>query len=113
MVELPSMHRTLIPAAILALQLTAAAAEAGEISFLGGDGASVERAILVKGAAGEGDGVAAEYAWLRQHLPEGSRPLGQGLLNQGERAYDCITVALPDGRQQSFYFDITEFFGHY
>jgi hypothetical protein len=103
------MRRCLALVAVTLLPATLAVA--GEISYAGGDGSSVERAIVIEGASGEGEGVAAEYAWLRQRLPAGSRTDGQALLTRGQRAYDNINVMLPDGRRQSYYFDITEFFG--
>ncbi|MFO1061662.1 MAG: hypothetical protein U1E53_32415 [Dongiaceae bacterium] len=105
------MRRILALAALLLMP--AALAVAGEVSYAGGDGSSVERAIVIKGASGEGEGIAAEYAWLRQHLPAGSRPAGQALLTRDQRAYDSIDIVLPDGRRQSYYFDITGFFGRY
>jgi hypothetical protein len=84
-------------------------AAAGPVTFAGGDGSSVAEAILVKGAT-EASGVAAEYQWLRDHLP-GCRPERQVLLDVGGRRYDQLDVVMPNGERRSVFFDITEFFG--
>lgn len=85
------------------------------IQFKGGDGSSVAHAVLIHGAHKEKDGVAAEY-WYVSHL------LGvhgvdwhvhmQALLNKNGHAYDMLEVA-SHGATRRFYFDISEFFGHF
>ena len=87
----------------------AATAATGPVTFARGDGSSVAEAILVKGA-NEATGVAAEYQWLRDHLP-GCRPERQVLLDVGGRRYDQLDVVMPNGERRSVFFDITEFFG--
>jgi len=87
----------------------AATAATGPVTFAGGDGSSVAEAILVKGAT-EATGVAAEYQWLRDHLP-GCRPERQVLLDVGGRRYDQLDVVMSNGERRSVFFDITEFFG--
>ena len=89
----------------------AATAAAGPVTFAGGDGSSAAEAILVKGAT-EATGVAAEYQWLRDHLP-GCRPERQVLLDVGGRRYDQLDVVMPNGERRSVFFDITEFFGKF
>ncbi len=84
-------------------------AAAGPVTFAGGDGSSIAAAILVKGA-NEATGVAAEYQWLRDHLP-GFRPEQQALLGVGDRKYDQLDGVMPTGERRSVFFDITEFFG--
>lgn len=74
-----------------------------------GDGSSFATAIVIA-AADEGAGVAAEYAWIKAHLP-GGRPAGQGLLTHEGKPYDVIHVQLPDGSKRDVYFDISGFFG--
>ena len=73
------------------------------------DGHSFETAIVIN-ASNESTGVAAEYAWIRAHLP-GSRPAGQAVLNHAGKMYDLIHVKLPNGSMRDVYFDITGFFG--
>lgn len=67
------------------------------------DGSSPERAIAVKS-------IKEEYDWVYAKYPQ-SRVVKQALISQGKRHYDLLTVALPDGRREEFYFDITSFFG--
>jgi hypothetical protein len=81
----------------------------GTISYTGGDGLSVEHAVVINGATGEGDGVKAEYTWLRQHY-QAYRLLRQGLRNENGRAYDEMDIATPEGNR-SVFFDITSFYG--
>src|SRR4029077_4065202 len=39
------------------------------VTCAGGDGLSCETRVVIRGAAGEMDGVAAEHAWLRARYP--------------------------------------------
>jgi len=84
------------------------------ITFEGGPGNTIERAVIIRGAPDEALGVEAEYAYLAQKF---GRPgidwelVGQGLLEPGHRKYDEMHIKLADGTQRTIYFDITEFFG--
>ena len=82
----------------------------GAIVFQGGDGSSIERAVLIKNAKGEEDGVAAESHWVRTVHP-GWRKGDQALLSDKGRSYDRIEYRTPNGETKTLYFDITEFFG--
>lgn len=79
-----------------------------EVTFAGGDGSSLEKAVLIQGAT-EATGVPAEYAYLRRHYP-GSGVTKQSLLNEKGRIYDALDFVW-NGKSQTIYFDITEFFG--
>jgi hypothetical protein len=77
----------------------------------GGDGSSLEKAIVIKGAKGEEDGVHAEYAYLSQHFP-GAKPGQQSLQGGGKgKKYDGLEFTTGSGERKTLYFDITVFFG--
>ena len=73
------------------------------------DGSSMARAIVIE-AQGDREGTAAEFEWVSVHFP-GSKPSGQGLLNDGERYYDAIDFVTASGEQKRAYFDITGYLG--
>lgn len=81
------------------------------IRFTGGDGSSIEKAVVILGAT-EATGVGAEYLWLNAHFPEW-KGRDQSLLNQGKRVYDVMNFTMPDGSRHTVYFDITDYFGKY
>ena len=73
------------------------------------DGSSIERAIVII----ENDttrGIAAEYSWSEEHMPE-YRVVGQALLKKNDSVYDRIDVQNEAGDIRSIYFDIKSFFG--
>ena len=73
------------------------------------DGSSIERAIVII----ENDttrGIAAEYSWIEEHMPE-YRVVGQALLKKNDSVYDRIDVQNEAGDIRSIYFDIKNFFG--
>ena len=76
----------------------------------GGDGSSIEQAIVITGAANTLEGIAKESEWIRQNL-RGWRKVGQALLQADGRRYDRIDLAGPNGATKAIYFDITSFFG--
>jgi hypothetical protein len=88
----------------------AAPAKKAESTSVGiGDGRSFGTAVVIN-VPDEGAGVAAEYAWIREHIP-GGRPEGQVLQHHGGKVFDMIHVKLPDNSLRDIYFDITGFFG--
>jgi hypothetical protein len=83
---------------------------AGPVQFAGGDGSSVESAVVIGGAKHEKDGIAAEHSYLSQHF--GSWFLKrQVLVNQKDRVYDRMEITDQNGKQRVVFFDITDFFG--
>jgi hypothetical protein len=83
------------------------------IKFTGGDGLSIEDAIVIEGAANESEGVGAEYAYLSLVFgPQGSgwNLVSQSLLEDKGRAYDAMEIETR-GATETYYFDITSFFG--
>ena len=81
------------------------------VSFSGGDGSSLEKAIIVK-APDEEAGVHAEHEYIRQHFP-GSTEGSQSLSNVKGRAYDTIEIKTASGEKKTLYFDITAYFGKF
>ena len=78
-------------------------------SYSGGEGASHEQAVIIKGAKNEEVGVAAEYAWLRKRYP-GYRTNSQSASSSDGKHYDMIEITTPEGIKR-VYFDITDFYG--
>jgi len=90
----------------------AASSPSAGISYGGGDGTSMERAIVILGARNSAVGIRAEYNWLQAKYP-GYKRKSQALLSNSGKSYDLLEVELPDGRVAKFYFDITAFFGKF
>src|SRR5262249_48498322 len=80
------------------------------VTFAGGDSLSCETRVVIRGAAGEMDGIAAEHAWLRAKYP-GSKLRKQSLIKCAEQPADQMSIATSDGRTVDVYFDISDFFG--
>ena len=82
---------------------------AGPVEFAGGDGGSIESAVVIRGAKHESEGISAEHRYLSAHF--GSWFLKrQALINQKGRVYDQMEITDQNGNQRSVYFDITDFF---
>lgn len=112
------MKRLLLGTYLIALPLLCLSAPAyssiptptpAAVSFAGGDGISLTKAVVILGAT-ESTGVHAEYVWLGQHYP-GWKGTNQSLLNQDGKVYDVMDFTLPDGSKHTIYFDITDYFG--
>lgn len=80
------------------------------IRFEGGDGSSMEKAIILKGASSSLGGVPAEYEWIRDNLP-GCKVRMQSFNKRENKMYDVMICSCSDGRTETVYFDITDFFG--
>ena len=81
------------------------------ITYSGGDGSTLEKAVIIKGAT-EATGVDAEYAYLQKHFP-GCKTGSQSLQNLKGKAYDVLEYTPAGGKKQMIYFDITAFFGKF
>jgi len=88
----------------------AATAAPKGVTFAGGDGLSCETRVVIRGAAGEMEGIAAEHAWLRAKYP-GSKLRLQALTKCAEQPADQMSITTADGRAVDVYFDISDFFG--
>ncbi len=82
----------------------------GKIVYEGGDGSSMEKAVIIKNASNEEEGVAAESRWISKVHP-GWKKGKQGLFNKNGKAYDKIEYTTPTKEIQTLFFDITDFFG--
>ena len=82
------------------------------IAFQGGDGSSIEKAIVIAGAHNESDGVASEYAWLSRHYA-GYGMKKQALLQANGKSYDRLDFTTAHGEAKTVYFDISGFFGKF
>ena len=81
--------------------------------FSGGDGSSLEQAVIVSPGGPPGTGMlgpSLEYAWINRFLP-GARPSGQRLLHANGKPYDVLEVQMPSGETKEVYFEISSFFG--
>jgi hypothetical protein len=87
------------------------AAAANTVTYSGGDGSTIEKAVLIQ-APDTQAGVRAEYTWLKQKYP-GYKRISQALRTPDGKAYDLIKIETTDGQQLSVYFDITAFFGKF
>ena len=82
----------------------------GHLVFEGGDGSSIEQAVVIRNAKDEEEGVGAETKWIGKVHP-GWRKGDQALLGEKGKRYDQIEYTMPDGKTTTIFFDITEFFG--
>lgn len=80
------------------------------IRFTGGDGTSVESAVVIEGARNEQEGVTAEGYWQFRNRP-GWEKGDQALIKSDTRQWDRITYISPQGVEAIIFFDITGFFG--
>jgi len=88
-----------------------------KVVYEGGDGSSVENAIIIRNLTTTRDGIAAVYAYIEKQL--GTRNKDWKLVMQSkatinERHYDFVTVEkISDDTQITYTFDITDFFGKF
>lgn len=79
------------------------------ITYLGGDGSSFEKAVVIAGAKSSMDGVPAEGKWLKKKYGH-YEMLQQGLIKEGGKFYDVVTIRTKKGKELVVYFDISGFF---
>ena len=80
-----------------------------KVRYEGGDGTSFDAAIVVQDAQGEGEGVIAEYVWLKKNYGDWN-PRDQSLVSNNDRKYDVIEIS-KGAETKRVYFDITSFIG--
>jgi hypothetical protein len=73
----------------------------------------METAVVIQGATGSRDGIAAEYAYLEKQF--GQRNVDwklkrQSLRHHQGKHYDLMEIILKDGSPKEILFDITGFF---
>ena len=74
-----------------------------------GDGTSIAKAVVIRSARNETEGLKAEERWIKEHH-HGWRQALQMLVQQGGRYYDQVRYVTSSGEQITIYFDITDFF---
>jgi hypothetical protein len=84
-------------------------AEEPAVSYAGGDGSSLEKAIVIK-APDEVSGLNAEQTYISNHYGR-YQQVTQGLSLMKGRRFDMITFKTSDGKEHTLYFDITGFYG--
>lgn len=87
-----------------------------KVTYEGGDGKTMETAIIVK-AANERDGIAAEYAYvatLYGQVRSNWNLVAQYSSSKNNKQYDVLKIKLTKNDQiVEIYFDITEFYGKF
>ena len=80
------------------------------VIFSGGDGNGCDRAVVIRGAKGTRDAVAAEIAWLRSRYP-GYKFRDNAVETREKRSFEQITIETVAGEKKTVCFDVTEGFG--
>ncbi len=80
---------------------------AKQITYAGGDGTSIAKAVIIRGATKE-TRIRAEYKWMANHHPN-FKKRGEKLMTVKGRRYDLIEFTGKSGKESELYFDITEF----
>jgi hypothetical protein len=87
------------------------------VIFEGGDGKSIENAIVIKNAKNELFGVASEYDFVaRKHGVRNKdwQASSQSTTSNDGKIYDVLNIVLlADKSTVSYYFDITGFYGKF
>jgi hypothetical protein len=82
-----------------------------DVTYEGGDGSSVEQAVLIKGAANEGIGIKSEYVWVIKHYP-GFQFETEDYLHVNNRVYGTLEGGMRgETAKRVFYFDATDYIG--
>lgn len=92
-------------------------ADLSQIIYEGGDGKTIDNAVIIKNAQNIINGIAAEYAYIAKSHGEKFKdwkPLRQALTFKDEKKFDVIYIELTSNDEKlTYYFDITDFFGKY
>lgn len=88
----------------------------GRILFGPRTGETLKQAIEIVNAIDTNEGVAAEHRYVRlvcESKGQAYTLLEQQLIHRGEKSYDNLKVQLDTGKERSFYFDISFFYGKF
>ena len=92
-------------------------ADLSSVIYEGGDGTTIENAIVIKNAGNERNGVASEYAYISKKYGQRFRdwrPAEQSVTTDKGKKYDIIHIeTIPYNLKLIFYFDITDFYGKF
>lgn len=84
------------------------AAMSAPVQYSGGDGSSIDQAVVLNGAT-IASGPRAAYNFIEERFP-GCVHRRQSLREQGGRSYDVLEFTTADGEERTMYFDITDQF---
>ncbi len=79
------------------------------IVYEGGDGSSMEKAVVIKGASNSDEGIKAEDLWMEKMHPGWTKKRQSLMYDKKGNFYDAIQYATPKG-SRTIYFNITAFF---
>ena len=79
------------------------------VRISGGNGSSFENAIIISDCSNT-ESVKQEYIEVRKRFGN-YQLIRQSLQDKSGIIYDVLELKLEDGREITFYFDITDFFG--
>ena len=83
-------------------------------TYAGGNGETIENAIVIVNAASGDEVVRAEYEYIMRHYGKPQvdwQMRGQALMHHNGKPYDQMNFVLNDGTEKTLYFDISDFFG--
>ena len=92
--------------------------EGGEptgVGYTGGGGGTMETAVVVH-ASSSMSGIPAVYAYVSAMHGERGRDWElelQALMHADGRHFDVLKIKLANGKQETYHFDISEFFGKF
>ena len=88
-----------------------------KIEYSGGNGNSIENAIIILKAKNSYEGIPAEYAYIEKLYGKRSVDwmfISQSLVSKKNKHYDVLTIVkLPSKKEMIIYFDISNFYGKY
>ena len=92
--------------------------EVRKVSYKGGDGSSIENAVIIKKAETMEIGIMAEYLYIQKKqgkLFKQWHPLDNALEKIGNKYYSTITIQKISNPEVilKYTFDITDFYGKY
>ncbi len=80
------------------------------VSYSGGDGSSIEKAVIIEGSGSESDSARAEEVWTWNHnlfYDQNLIPPKRASEERGSNRYDAFTIQTKGGHSKTIYFDIT------
>jgi len=86
------------------------------IKFSGGNGGSIEDAVIILGAEDTLEGIQAEKKYITVFLPVQNvdwEMLGQQLIEKDGCYFDRLAIIVDNHQEKQFYFDISDFFARH
>ncbi|MEI8348885.1 MAG: hypothetical protein WCI77_01925 [Candidatus Omnitrophota bacterium] len=83
------------------------------IVYEGGNGASINDAVIIRGACNHIEGVAEEYRYISNIYGKINVEWGlkaQSLIIDKENQYDVMEIVIKDNSTKKIYFNISDFF---